>query len=621
MRWRHGRAALRPSLMILAMGMAGLLTLALTGSARTVSRIAVGNRPADIAFRDLAGGSHTLHATDNRPAVYLFLSTQCPAAKAYSPRIVALEKAYRAKGVRVFGVFSNVNEGAQEIAAHAKERNYVFPIVRDNGALAKRLGALMTPEAVLLDAKGVIRYRGRIDDNADAARVRSRDLQNALDSVLAGKLVARPETKVVGCTIRPAMPAASAKNAKFTFARDVAPIIQKNCLPCHRSGAVAPFSLETYQQAAAWASLIKDTTQARRMPPWKAESNGEFHNEMRLTESEIATLAAWADSGAPMGSPKELPPNPKFSSGWMLGEPDAVLEPSEPYHLAAEGRDVYQCFVFPTNFEADRFISALEAKPGNNAVVHHVIAWLDTTGTARRLDAQEPGPGYRSNGGFPGFVPAGFLGGWAPGNLPFTAPQGTGVHIPKGADIVLEVHYHSNGKPQTDKTKIGLHFTKGPVQRTVRAAFLANPMFVIPAGAKDYPVFASMNVPQDITVLGVMPHMHLLGKQITVTAIKPDGQKRRMVHVPRWDFNWQTTYSYKEPLLLEKGSRVRVDARYDNSEDNPNNPSRPPKPVGWGEQTTDEMCLAIVMYTINGEDLTQGVKAPRLNYFEIGRGQ
>ncbi len=393
--------------------------------------------------------------------------------------------------------------------------------------------------------------------------------------------------------------------ARVTYARDVAPILQKNCMSCHRPGEVAPFSLTGYEDARKRAKQIAVVTKSRVMPPWKAESNGEFHDEMKLTESEIATLSAWAENGAPMGNPKELPPNPKFSSGWHLGEPDVVFDIGGDYELPAEGSDVYRNFVIPTSFPEDRWISAMEVRPGNRAVVHHVLVFTDTSGTARKLDAKDPGPGYSTFGGV-GFLPAGGLGGWAPGNLPRHLPDGVGSLLPKGADLVLQVHYNMSGKPEKDRTKIGLHFARKPVDKHLRIFPLIAPFLRIPPGDKNHVVEASFPVPMAVQVLQVTPHMHLLGREMTVTATLPDRTQKRIVYVPDWDFNWQNTYSFKEPLNLPAGAWLKLRARYDNSEENPRNPSRPPKLVTWGEKTTDEMCIAFIAYTVNAESLTKG---------------
>ncbi len=396
------------------------------------------------------------------------------------------------------------------------------------------------------------------------------------------------------------------KKVSPTYVKDIAPIIEKNCSTCHRAGEVAPFNLLTFQDAQKRAKQIAQVTKSRNMPPWKADSHGEFYDERHLSEDQIKTIGDWVAAGSPLGDPKLLPPSPNFKSGWKLGPPDKIIGLSEPYQVGAEGRDVYRCFVIPTGTDVDQYVSALEVKPGNRAIVHHVIAYIDTTGAARKLDEADAGPGYSSSGGGPGFIPSAFLGGWAPGNEPRLLPDGIGNLIPKGSDIVLEVHYHKDGKPESDQTKIGLYYCKKPVQKHIRSMMVINPFFKIPAGAENHPVNALTPVFNDITVLSVTPHMHLLGRDMKVFIENPENVQKQLVNVPDWDFNWQNTYTFKDPLKVANGSRVKLVSHYDNSARNFRNPNKSPRDVTWGEQTTDEMCIAFVGYTIDKEDLLNG---------------
>ena len=317
-------------------------------------------------------------------------------------------------------------------------------------------------------------------------------------------------------------------------------------------------------------------------------------------------LAGGERGAAPLGDPARVPPPPSFAAtGWRFGEPDLVLT-ADAYEVSARGPDEYRCFVLPTDLTEDRWVVGVEHRPGNRRVVHHLIAYVDAHGTAKALDARDPEPGYRSKGTGPGFLPSGEMGGWAPGVQPEQLPPGVGRRLAKGASVVLEVHYHKNGRPETDRSSLGLYFAKEPIKKQWRWFELVNPMFSIPAGAKAHPVKQRRVVPRDATAYAVMPHMHLLGAEITVTASLPDGTTRRLVHIPAWDFNWQDIYFFAEPVKLPKGTVVDLRCVYDNSADNPNNPNSPPKPVRWGEQTTDEMALAFVSITWDAEDLTAG---------------
>ncbi len=286
----------------------------------------------------------------------------------------------------------------------------------------------------------------------------------------------------------------------------------------------------------------------------------------------------------------------------------------EPYTVGPDGKDIYQCFVIPTDASEDRWVSAIEVQPGNPRVVHHVIVYLDTSGAARKLDAADPAPGYTNPtpGSGPGFEGAMMLGGWAPGNEPRRLPRGSGRLLPKGADRVMEVHYHKNGKQEQDCTRFGMYFVEGPVRKQVHIGMLINDTFRIPPGDADHVVRASHPVTEDITVLNVLPHMHMIGRSMKLTAALPDAREKPLIELPDWDFNWQLTYVYKEPVTLPKGARIELEARYDNSAQNPNNPHRPPKEMRWGPQTTDEMCLAFFEFTRDDEDLTKpGARASR----------
>lgn len=392
-----------------------------------------------------------------------------------------------------------------------------------------------------------------------------------------------------------------------TYTKNVAPILYQNCDSCHRAGQIAPFALTSYADARKRAQLIAAVTQSRLMPPWKAEPGfGHFTGERRLSDAQIKTIQDWAAAGAPEGNLTDLPPMPNYPNGWALGQPDAVLQPDEAYTLAADGNDIYRCFVIPTSYTEDRWLSGLEVHPGNRQVVHHIIAYLDTSGTARKKDAADPGPGYTSFGG-PGFSPSGALGGWVPGNDPALLPAGVGIFLPKGADIVLQIHYHRDGKPETDLTRIGLYLSKAPVDKRLRMLPIVDPLLYIPPGDAHYMAAATTVIPEDITARDIMPHMHLLGHDMTMTAALPSGAVEPMVKVTDWDFNWQTKYTYQDPLKLPKGTKIRLTAHYDNTVDNPRNPNTPPKLVTWGEQTTDEMCIGFISYTVDAEHLTQGV--------------
>ena len=381
-----------------------------------------------------------------------------------------------------------------------------------------------------------------------------------------------------------------------TYAKDVAPILFDNCVSCHRAAEVAPFTLTTYDDARRRAKTIATVTEQRFMPPWKPEpGHGEFAGVRRLTDEQVNTLRAWAEAGAPEGDPKLTPPLPKFPEGWQLGEPDLVVAMSETYTLKAEGRDQYRCFVLPLNLDEDTYVEAVEFRPGNRKIVHHAIFYLDTTGQARKLDAQDDGPGYSRMGG-PGFAPTGALGGWAPGYMPQRLPEGVARRIRKGSDLVVQTHYHPSGKEETDRSTIGLYFAKKPPTKLIVSIPSLIRRLDIPAGDANYVVRHETEVPMSGELIGITPHAHLLCKEIKVDATLPDGKPLPLIWIKDWDFNWQGEYQYARTLHVPAGTKVRMDFWYDNSADNPAQPVTPPRRVRWGEQTTDEM--AIVFYHV-----------------------
>jgi mono/diheme cytochrome c family protein len=400
--------------------------------------------------------------------------------------------------------------------------------------------------------------------------------------------------RVVGAALSLLAAAATATGAEtVTYSKQIAPILWKHCAGCHRPGEVGPFSLLSCKDAARRAEFLKEITAERRMPPWKAEPGfGRFHDARRLGDEEIALIARWADAGAPEGDPRDLPPAPKFPEGWQLGTPDLVLKMPEPFEVPAGGPDVFRCFVIPTGLDEDRTVAAVEFRPGNRKVVHHALFFLDSTGQARAKDAADPKPGYASFGGI-GILPTGTLGGWAPGAMPRPLPDGIGRQLKKGSDLVLQVHYHPGGKPESDCSSLGIYFTRTPPSRTKVLAGLGLVTFDIriPPGERRYKREVSLTLPADVHAIGITPHMHWIGKEMKVAATLPDGRVEPLIWIKDWDFNWQGQYVFAEAVPLPKGARIDLVAYYDNSSDNPHNPSDPPKLVRFGEQTTDEMCL------------------------------
>ena len=391
-----------------------------------------------------------------------------------------------------------------------------------------------------------------------------------------------------------------------TWSRDIAPVFQQHCQGCHRPGDIAPFPLLSYLDAYRERQKILRVVERRRMPPWKPVPGfGEFLDARRLSETEVASIRDWVAAGAPEGDPPDLPPARQWPETWTLGAPDAVLAPESAFEVPSSDRDLYRCFVIPTRFAEDRYLSAVEFAPGNRQIVHHVLTYLDTTGASVALDQADPGLGYTCFGG-PGFAPTGGIGGWAPGARPQVDPDGVGVLLPAGARVVMQVHYHNRrGGPESDRTTIALHFATKPVNKRARWIPVLNRTFLIPAEASRHEVRSTYVIPlgRDLHAIGISPHMHLLGRSMKVTATSPDGTVQPLIYIDDWDFHWQGTYTFARPVPLPGGTRIDVEAVYDNSSTNRRNPSSPPRDVRWGEETTDEMCIAFIRVTVDAEQL------------------
>jgi hypothetical protein len=405
-----------------------------------------------------------------------------------------------------------------------------------------------------------------------------------------------------------------------TYHRDIEPILQKNCQECHRPGQVAPFSLLDYTQARKRAQDIAAQTEDRVMPPWHASTSegGPFRGARVLSDGDRKTLADWADAGAPEGDSKDAPPPRAWSSDWALGPPDLVLKVAEPYRLSATGPDEYRVFVLPSGLAQGKWIAAVDFKPGSTKVVHHILCAYDVTGNARRMDAAEPDSGYKTSGGGYGrlpsglpFLPAGQLWGWAPGRMASWSPEGTARALPAGADVLLQVHYHKSGKPETDASSVGIYFAKAPIDKQIRGAavfpprpaLFAKPSLRIPAGEPNHEVTGNLTIRYDAHLVAVFPHMHWLGKDFLLRAVRPDGSRQTLIRIDDWDFNWQNPYEFETPVALPRGTRIEMVAHFDNSAANPNNQSKPPIEVRWGEQTTDEMCIGFLQLTRDDEHL------------------
>lgn len=537
---------------------------------------------------DTEGARHTqAEFRQSKAVVFMFIADDCPISNAYAPELARLYAAYAPRGLAFYAVHSDPDVSAEEVRKHSKDYGYPFPTLLDRKQqLARYTGVTTTLEIAVLSPSGELLYRGRVDDRTvDFGKIRPhatrQDLRIALDEILADKPVSVRFTKSLGCAI----PFKDGnKQSRVTFSHDVAPILYRQCAGCHHPGEVAPFPLLAYGDAAKRAALIAQVTASRYMPPWEPEPGyGRFQGERRLSDAEIATLRQWADAGAPEGDPAELPAAPHYREGWQLGTPDLTVRMPKPFSIAADGPDQYECFVVPLNLPSDRYVRAIEFRPGAPSVVHHALFLLDAGHVARQKGESYPCFGT------PGFLPSGALGGWTPGTQPFRAAGGLQLILRKGSTLVMQIHYHPSGKPEEDQSTLGLYFTSQPPSKWIADIALVSHRIDIAPGDCDYKVHDHFTTPVDVEAVGIIPHAHYICKDMKGWAMLPDGTKKWLIWIRDWNFDWQEQYRYAEPVKLPAGTRLEMEFTYDNSETNPRNPSHPPKRVTWGPGTTDEM--------------------------------
>ena len=415
-------------------------------------------------------------------------------------------------------------------------------------------------------------------------------------------------------------------DAPPTFARDVAPILYKNCAGCHRPGGIGPFSVLDYDTVKARAADIREAVATGAMPPWHAEApHGTFRNDRRLSDSDRRTILAWLDGGAKLGDRRALPPAPTFADGWEIGTPDAVLTMGEDFTVPARGTVEYQYFEVPTNFTEDRWVQAIEIMPGAREVVHHVLVF------ARPPETPAPQPVANAA---PGAAPAApprpvlvfdannrstdaprrdtlhapprrlgtLVGTTAPGTNVLRFAEGTALRVRAGSVLVFQMHYTAHGHEAKDRTSVGFRFAKEPPAEQVLANHFFNGQMVLPPGKKDVMVPSTLGFNEAVRVYGLFPHTHLRGTRWKYTLEKPDGTSEVVLDVPRYDFNWQTYYLFAKPLEVPAGARLVAHAWYDNSADNPDNPD-PAAEVRWGDQTWEEMQYTGILYSVNSRRL------------------
>ena len=520
--------------------------------------------------------------SDDRPSrwtVVCFLGTECPLARLYADRLNQLALDHADDGVRFVGVMSNHQDSREDIVAYSDEHRLRFPLVRDDGnRIADRFGATRTPEVFVLDHRLAIRYQGRIDDQYAPGVARPqpqrRDLQETLEALVAGRVVEHPRTGAAGCLIGRVRPPAA--SPRVTYCDQIARLLAKHCLECHRAGEIGPMALTDFDEVVGWGETMLEVVEQRRMPPWHATSaHAPLQNARGMTPEEIGLLRDWVSDGMPYGRSEELPPPIAWASGWQLArEPDQVVEMrGKPFGVPASGTVEYQYFVVDPGWKEDRWISAAQVVPGNAGVVHHAIVFV------RPPDGSE-------------FRGVGWLAAYVPGQRATVLPAGRARHVPAGSRLVFQMHYTPNGEPREDQTKLGVLFADPrEVTHEVYTVIGIDQDFEIPPGAAQHVVEGRVrNYPERGELLSIVPHMHLRGRSFQFQVDREAGSQT-LLDVPRYDFNWQHEYLLAESLPLHDVKALRFTATFDNSADNPANPD-PGQYVTWGDQTWEEMAVA-----------------------------
>ena len=539
-------------------------------------------------LKTLDGETIKVSPAESGVTVVCFVGTECPLVQLYSVRLSQMADPLRDRGVQFVGINSNFHDTNEDILQYLKRHSLSFPLVRDEGnVVADRFGATRTPEVFVLDHRLSVTYQGRIDDQYEPGVTRTAatrdDLLIAIEETLAGKAVSVAKTDAVGCLIgkvrRPkTVPAGVATSSALTYCKDISRIMQKHCLECHRTGDIGPFSLEAYEDVVGWADTSLEVIDNGRMPPWHADPKyGSFANAREMPNTDKQVLRDWVAAGTPKGDVADLPKPVAYRQGWQLGgEPDLVVTMrNRPYVVPAEGMIEYQYFVVDPGITEDRWVTAAQIIPGNRAVVHHAIVFI------RPPDGSE-------------FRGIGWLTAYVPGQRLVKMPPGHARKIPAGSRLVFQMHYTANGSIHEDTTKVGIVFGKREdITHEVVTLIGIDQEFEIPPYAANHEVNGKVrSLPNGGRLLGVAPHMHVRGKTFQLFADR-DGQTETLLHVPNYDFNWQHSYVFSEPLNLDTIDSLRFKVTFDNSANNPFNPD-PSQWVNWGDQTWEEMAVTFL---------------------------
>lgn len=510
----------------------------------------------DISLTTLQGDTHSLSSLlQQGPAAFVFLSTECPVAQRYTMRLKRMNAQFADKHVTFVGIYSNENDSVEDVKAYITRTEFPFPIIKDtDGSLARRFGATMTPQVIVLDNHGTLRYRGSIDDNRYETRIKHHYLKDALVAILDEKPVPVKETAAFGCTIHlPDLPT----EKQITYTKHIALILQKNCLICHHQNGIAPFTLTDYNDVKAHAAKIVEQTQARLMPPWRlGQGYGKFKNELRLTDTEIEMIANWVNAGTPAGPKLNDLPAAQSSETSIPREPDIIEIPIEFKALSAEGKHASLTITIKTDFEKDVFVRGIDFQSKNTNTTRRVTTYLKTP---RNVTPDGNQSNAQTN---PNHAVDVRLGTWAPGFTLALLPEGVGHLLPKGSQIILNVLYKGSDRQERDTLQVKLYLSKKPKTARLHKVTLT-----------DYDdANLSHQFNQGVYVLAVHPPTYVDKQGLRVVAKTPTSKQIKMFWVKEspieWLNEWFDIFHYSEPIFLPAGSRLEFDKQQDSENQN-----------------------------------------------------
>ncbi len=559
---------------------------------------------------DVYGAVHNI-GIDNKqayPVSLVFIDIGCVISQRMIPYLNELSVEAKKKNVQFYGIISNPAVHWEEAQKFQKEFNVQFPLLYDaNGDLANRLKPTVVPESFVFSIEDQLLYYGRINDQyADIGKfnkhIRHADLLNAITAASKKEIPAIQHQDAKGCIFE----SWNKEDRQITYNKDIEPLVRANCVACHQENDIGPFPLLTYKDVSRRGRMVEYVTKKGYMPIWKAQKGyGAFSNEHSLSDYQIDLIKTWVKTGMKEGEEKNLiPAQAKPKSEWKLGKPDLILK-MEPYDLPASGDDQYRVFVLKNAIPKGKVIKAIDFKPGDKSVVHHTTIFIDYSQKLRQYDAEDEKPGYDAfeKGGtmeFGGAVP---VCGWAPGVGPYSYPNNVGFYVEENADLAFENHYHLSGKATTDQSYIGIYFAKEQPEKYITGSIMGSQRLQIAANDDEYTKTIWTYVPTDIELFDLTPHMHYIGKEATIDVILPNGTKKPLLHIDDWDLRWQSVYTLRELTLIPKGSIITATFKYDNSEDNHDNPYYPPQEMFWGWGSNDEMCEVYFSYVpVNPND-------------------